>query len=69
MLEQLSQFRNYGHLMRVAMEPGEDDLANWLDQVTADEPTDSGLLSEIEQLRRCEGDTDDRRLDLARPSA
>ena len=50
--------------MRVAIEPGEDDLANWLDQVTT-EPTDSGLLSEIEQLRRCDGDTDDRRLDLA----
>jgi len=50
--------------MRVAIEPGEDDLANWLDQVTT-EPTDSGLVSEIEQLRRCEGDTGDRRLDLA----
>jgi len=64
MLEQLSHFRNFGQLLCLAMEPDEDDLANWLDQVTT-EPTDSGLVSEIEQLRRCEGDTGDRRLDLA----
>lgn len=47
----------------VPMEPDDADLATWLDEVTAD-PTDSGLLAEIEQLRRDEDDTDDRRLGL-----
>jgi hypothetical protein len=42
------------------MEPP-DDVAAWLDEVTAD-PRDSGLLDETERLRRNEADTDDRRL-------
>ena len=45
----------------VPMEPDDDDLATWLDEVTAD-PRDSGLLAEIDRLRRDEDDTDDRRL-------
>ena len=45
------------------MEPDDDDLATWLDEVTAD-PRDSGLLAEIDRLRRDEDDTDDRRLGL-----
>lgn len=47
----------------VPMEPDDDDLATWLDEVTAD-PRDSGLLAEIDRLRRDEDDTDDRRLGL-----
>jgi len=39
------------------MEPENHDLATWLDEVTAD-PKDSGLLAEIERLRRDEDDTD-----------
>jgi prevent-host-death family protein len=48
----------------VPIEPDGDDLDRWLDDVTAD-PNDSGLLAEIERLRRDEDDTDDRRLGLA----
>ena len=43
------------------IEPEVDDLDRWLDEITAD-PHDSGLLAEIERLRRDEDDTDDRRL-------
>jgi prevent-host-death family protein len=48
----------------VPIEPDDDDLAAWIDEITAD-PHDSGLLDEIERLRRDEDDTDDRRLGLA----
>ncbi len=48
----------------VPIEPDDDDLATWIDEITAD-PHDSGLLDEIERLRRDEDDTDDRRLGLA----
>ncbi len=48
----------------VPIEPDDDDLAAWIDEITAD-PHDSGLLDEIERLRRDEDDTDDRRLGFA----
>lgn len=47
----------------VPIEPDEDDLDRWLDDVTSD-PIDTGLLAEIGQLRRDEDGTDDRRLGL-----
>ena len=48
----------------VPIEPDDDDLAAWIDEITAD-PHDSGLLDEMERLRRDENDTDDRRLGFA----
>ncbi len=45
----------------VPIAPDDDDLAAWIDEIIAD-PHDSGLLDEIERLRRDEDDTDDRRL-------
>lgn len=39
------------------IEPEGDDLDQWLEAVTAD-PHDSGLIAEIERLRRDEDDTD-----------
>ncbi len=48
----------------VPIEPDDDDLAAWIDEITAD-PHDSGLLDEMERLRRDEDDTDDRRLGFA----
>lgn len=47
----------------VPIEPEGDDLDRWLTEVTA-EPHDTGLLADIERLRRDEDDTDDRRLGL-----
>lgn len=48
----------------VPIEPDEDDLATWLDEVMSN-AHDSGLLAEVERLRRGEDDTDDRRLGLS----
>ncbi len=46
----------------VPIEPDDDDLDTWLGEITAD-AHDSGLLDEIDRLRRDEDDdTDDRRL-------
>lgn len=39
------------------IEPEGDDLDQWLEAVTAD-PHGSGLITEIERLRREEDDTD-----------
>jgi prevent-host-death family protein len=47
----------------VPIEPDVDDLDRWLDEVTS-VPYDSGLLDDVERLRRDEDDTDDRRLGL-----
>jgi prevent-host-death family protein len=47
----------------VPIEPDVDDLDRWLAEVTSD-PYDSGLLDDVERLRRDEDDTDDRRLGL-----
>ncbi len=48
----------------VPIEPDDDDLGAWIDEITAD-PHDSGLLDAIERMRRDEDDTDDRRLGFA----
>jgi prevent-host-death family protein len=48
----------------VPIQPDVDDLDRWLEEVTAD-AHDSGMLAEIDRLRRDEDDTDDRRLGLA----
>ena len=48
----------------VPIEPDDEDLAAWIDEISADSH-DSGLLDEIERLRRDEDDTDDRRLGFA----
>jgi prevent-host-death family protein len=46
----------------VPIEPDDDDLDTWLGEITAD-AYDSGLLDEMNRLRRDEDDdTDDRRL-------